>query len=185
MRGDSGTDDIVAYRRHGDRLAEPILARNPNVAVINHYDPVHDRWLVSSLNHIRLKVLSLPRVYQEFIRTRLRPGGTLVLIDCTWPWQQYRIGPRHTFQVGGLGGLSDREFLEGSARVPGWSLDLPLESQPESEWGTLPQLGDSLEDFASTHDYRVVRLRGSHPAWYTQLAYQVWRAVFKRASIEP
>src|SRR5512139_3572022 len=136
FRGNGATDDVAAYQRHGASLAGPILARNPHVAVINHYDPVHDRWLISSLNHIRLKLLSLPEAYRRFISARLRPGGTLVFVDCTSTWRQYRIGPRHTFQVGGLGGLSDQSFLER------WPLDFPLEEQSESEWGALPELGE-------------------------------------------
>ncbi len=179
FRGNSVTDDVAAYQRHGTSLAEPILARNPGVAVINHYDPVHDRWLISSLNHIRLKLLSLPGAYRRFITARLRPGGALVFVDCISKWQQYRIGPRHTFQVGGLGGLSDQYFLDR------WPLDFPIEDQPESEWGTLPELGEALEGLARERGYRFVSLRGPNPEWYATRAYEVWQRLFERASTEP
>jgi hypothetical protein len=36
-------------------------------------------------------------------------------------------------------------------RLRGWSLARALESQPESEWGTLPELLDSIEQFAHGH----------------------------------
>ena len=179
FRGRSAADDVAAYQRHGASLAGPILARNPDVVVINHYDPVHDRWLISALNHIRLKLLSLPEAYRRFIIARLRPGGVLIFVDCASTWRQYRIGLRHMFQVGGLGGLSDQSFLER------WPLDFPLEAQPESEWGTLPELGEALEGLARERDYRCVTLRGSSPEWFAARAYEVWRRLYERASLEP
>jgi hypothetical protein len=179
FRGDSATDDVAAYQRHGAALADPILARNPTVAVINHYDPVHDRWLISSLNHIRLKLLSLPEAYRRFITARLRPGGAIIFVDCASTWRQYRIGPRHTFQVGGLGGLSDQDFLDR------WSLDFPLETQPESEWGTLPELSEGLEQLAREYRYRFVLLRGPSPEWFAACAHDLWSHLFERASLEP
>jgi hypothetical protein len=179
FRGSSAVDDVAAYQRHGASLAGPILARNPHVTVINHYDPVHDRWLISSLNHIRLKLLSLPEAYRHFITARLRPGGALIFVDCASRWQQYRIGPRHTFQAGGLGGLSDQFFLER------WPLDYALEAQPESEWGALPELGEALEGLARERGYRYVTLRGPSPEWFAVRAYEAWRRLFERASLEP
>jgi hypothetical protein len=179
FRGSSAADDVAAYQRHGASLAGPLLARNPQVVVINHYDPVHDRWLISSLNHIRLKLLSLPEAYRRFISARLRPGGALIFVDCASTWRQYRIGPRHTFQVGGLGGLSDQFYLDR------WPLDFPLEVQPESEWGALPELGEALEGLARERGYRCVTLRGPSPEWFAACAYEVWRRLFERASSKP
>jgi hypothetical protein len=66
FRGNSAADAVAAYQRHGASLADPILARNPHIAVVNHYDPVHDRWLISSLNHIRLAVV-VAGAYRRFI----------------------------------------------------------------------------------------------------------------------
>jgi hypothetical protein len=179
FRGSSRTDDVAAYQRHGASLAEPILARNPRAAVVNHYDPVHDRWLVSSLNHIRIKLQSLPEAYRRFITARLRSGGTIIFSDCASTWRQYRLGPRFAFQVGGLGGLSDQDFLDR------WPLDFPLETQPESEWGTLPELGESIDELARARGYRCVTLRGPSPEWFAARAYEAWRRLFERAALEP
>lgn len=190
-------DDIQTYAAHGTDLARRILARNPDVAIVNHYDPLHDRFLVRWVNHIRYKLLNLPPAYRAAIHRWLKPGGTIVFIDCRYPWQQYRIGERHTFQVGGLGGVSDEEFMRGrpeieamqrqerSPFVGGWRLDLPLEVQPESEWGTLPELRQACESFARENGYQFLPLVAAHPDEYSVLAYRVHRAALQKEGCQP
>ena len=193
FRDPTEPDDIGTYFEHGTALARRILRREPMVSVVNHYDPLHDRFLVRWVNHIRLKLLDLPEAYRTFIRQRLRPGGALVFIDCRYPWLQYRVGPRHTFQVGGLGGVSDREFLEGRPEIEalrgapgGWSLpDLPLEQQVESEWGAAPPLREIVETFARANGYRFLALEGDHPEWYARLALDAHRRLSEREGREP
>jgi len=191
-------DDIQTYQAHGEALARRILARNPDVAVINHYDPLHDRFLVRWVNHIRYKLLDLPQAYRQAIRRWLVPGGTIIFIDCRYPWRQYRVGERHTFQVGGLGGVSDEEFLasrpeieamqlrERSPFVGGrWTLDLPLETQPESEWGTLPQFRLACQAFAQASGYRFLPLTGNSPECFSTLAFCAHQAVLRNEGREP
>jgi hypothetical protein len=81
--------------------------------------------------------------------------------------------------VGGLGGLSDQSFLER------WPLDYALETQPESEWGALPELGEALKELAGERGYRCLTLRGSSPEWFAARACEVWRHLYERASLEP
>ncbi len=153
FRDPTDPDDVQTTFEHGSALAERILQREPTLVVVNHYDPLHDRYLVRWVNHIRLKLLDLPEAYKAFIRQRLRPGGTVIFIDCRYRWLQYRVGPRHTFQVGGLGDVTPREYLEGRPEIErlrgrrgGWSLeDLSLEERPESEWGAEPPPHPSQE----------------------------------------
>ncbi len=183
FRDPTDPDDIRTYFDHGTALARRILQREPMVAVINHYDPLHDRYLVRWVNHIRLKLLDLPEAYRTFIQERLRPGGTLIFTDCRYSWLQYRVGPRHTFQVGGLGDVADREFLEGRPEIEavrgapgGWRLEgMPLEERPESEWGAEPPLREVVETFAHAHGYRFVALEGDHPEGYARLALEAHR----------
>ncbi|HEX32258.1 MAG TPA: hypothetical protein ENF88_01030, partial [Candidatus Acetothermia bacterium] len=87
-------DDIDAYAETGDRYAADILKRAEpgSIEVIDHYDPVHDRSLVKYVNFLRVKLLSLPEIYREFIRNNLAKGGNLILVDCTYPWPQLRVG---------------------------------------------------------------------------------------------
>ncbi|HEC34710.1 MAG TPA: hypothetical protein ENI37_08380 [Chloroflexi bacterium] len=193
FRDPTHPDDVRTYFDHGTALARRILLREPMVAVVNHYDPLHDRYLVRWVNHIRIKLLDLPEAYRDFIRRRLRPGGTLVFSDCRYPWLQYRVGPRHTFQVGGLGGVKDREFLEGRPEIEslrrapgGWSLpDMHLEVQAESEWGAVPPLREVVETFARAHGYRFLPLQADHPEWYARLALAVHRRLSEKEGREP
>ncbi|MBC7263953.1 MAG: hypothetical protein H5T64_06270 [Chloroflexi bacterium] len=190
-------DDIATYKAHGDALAQPILANNPDLAVVNHYDPLHDRFLVKYVNHIRMKLLALPQAYRDFIRIRLQPGGTIIFIDCRYLWRQYRVAERHTFQVGGLGGVSDEQFMtgtpeieamqraEGSPFVGGWRLDLPLSVEPESEWGTLPEFRAACEAFARQNGYQFLALEGNTPEAFSVLAYRAHRKLSEKEGRQP
>ena len=176
-------DDVIGYCGFGSRLAETILEHNPDLAVINHYDPIHDRFLVSHVNYIRMKLLDLPVPYADFIRSRLRPGGTLLFSDCQLTWGQYRVGKRLTFQVGGLGGIPDEDWIKGSPQVKtflakrgrpdkgDWSIASPWLPGPESEWGSLPPFRQAVEDFAAANGYRFRVLRGAHPEDFSCLAF--------------
>ena len=176
-------DDVIGYCGFGSRLADTILGHNPDLAVINHYDPIHDRFLVSHVNHIRMKLLELPVPYADFIRTRLRRGGTILFSDCQLSWGQYRVAKRHTFQVGGLGGIPDEDWIKGSPQVNkflaergradkgGWSIPSPWLPGPESEWGSQPPFRQAVEDFAAAHGYRFRVLRGAHPEDFSRLAF--------------
>ncbi len=191
-------DDIAAHRSQGDPLVRSILTRNPDLHLIQHYDPLHDRFLVKYVNHIRMKLLDLPQEYRTFIRARLRPGGTLVFVDCRYPWRQYRLGERHMFQVGGLGAVTDEEFIAGNPEIEalqrgerspfvgGWALPgLPLEVQPESEWGTLPEFRAAAEEFARRHGYRFLPLVADHPQWYAELAFRAYARLCEKEGVEP
>ena len=78
------------------------------------------------------------------------------------------------FQLGGVGGLTPEEYLQGSDRVAafleaqgspleGWDAADPDEHQPEAEWGFSPSLADDVERFTQTAGYRLRRLRFDHP----------------------
>jgi len=191
-------DDVAAHKSQGDPVARAILTHNPDLLVIQHYDPLHDRFLVKYVNHIRTKLLDLPAEYQTFIRERLRPGGTLVFVDCRYPWRQYRVGARHMFQVGGLGAVTDEEFIAGNPRIEamqraerspfvgGWALEgLPLVVQPESEWGTLPEFRAAVEEFAQENGYRFMALVADHPEWYAELAFRANVRLCEKEGVEP
>jgi hypothetical protein len=197
FRDHKHADDIHTYAERGTELARRVLSRNADLAIVNHYDPLHDRFLVRWVNHIRYKLLDLPQAYREAIRLWLKPGGTIVFSDCRYLWRQYRVGERHTFQVGGLGGVTDEEFLSGcpeieamqraerSPWVGGWRLDLPLEVQPESEWGALPELRAACEAFAQENGYGFLPLTADHPEGFSKLAFHAYQALLRKAALTP
>lgn len=184
-------DDIATYQAHGARLIETILQRNPDLLAVNHYDPVHDRFLVAEVNHVRLKLLDLPQTYRTFIHQHLVPGGMLLFTDCSYSWKQYEIGPQHYLQVGGLGGYTDDDYLqgneelnqwlaaEGSRHRGGWQLaDYPLVGQRESEWGSLPLFREAVRRFAQAAGFGFRAVHGTHPEEFSALAYTayLWEA---------
>ncbi len=198
-------DDVQTYQEHGAQLAERILRRNSNLAVINHYDPLHDRFLVKHVNHVRYKLLDLPDIYQAFIHQALKPGGTIIFVDCRYAWPMYFIDERHWFQVGGLGAVAPRDFIKGhhpeiaalqsksGHRMPGedgvpgnWGLEgRSAFEMPESEWGTLSPLRDRVVRFAREHGYQFMALEGAHPEYFSELAFRVWRKLLKKEHTEP
>ena len=185
----SDPDDIVSYERRGKELITPILKQNSDLLAVNHYDPVHDRFLVEEVNHVRLKLTALPGAYQAFIQRHLAPRGVIFYVDNEYTWPQYRIDERHWFQVGGLGGLSPDEFLYGSSSLDewlarqksshrgGWQLlhyQDQIEETRESEWGSIPQFRDSVKAFAESHGYEFRALHGYHPEDFSALAYTAY-----------
>ncbi len=182
-------DDIETYERHGSALIQPILRQNPDLMAVNHYDPVHDRFLIEEVNHVRLKLLSLPAAYRSFIARHLAPGGMIFFVDNTFSWRQYRIHERHMFQVGGLGGFSDLDFLYGSpllddwlekqksAHRGGWKLpqyEDALVEAPESEWGSVQPFRDAVREYARDRDYQFRAIHGDHPEEFSALAYTAY-----------
>jgi hypothetical protein len=167
------------------------------VQVIQHYDPVHDGWVTRYANHLRLKLLDLPEAYTDYLRRNLEPGGCVCYLDCGAQWLRYRIGERHVFQVGGWGGVSAREFLEGSPRLSrycraaglsqsGWALPgYALETGPESEWGCEPAFGIALESFCRREGFRFVPISLAEPAGYARLAYHAAALALQQEGRQP
>jgi len=175
--------DVNEYLNRSLDAARRIAADDPRLMTIQHYDPIHDGWLVRFINHLRFKLLDLPDQYVDFIRKRLEPGGTVVYLEGGATWLRYRVGERSVFQVGGWGDISPEEFLEASPRIEDyarrsglkycdWRLtQYPLERGPESEWGTEPGLAEALEKFCSVENYHFVRIPLPHPNDFSRLAF--------------
>lgn len=187
----TAADDIATYQAHGSALIEPIVRRNPDLVAVNHYDPLHDRFLVEEVNHVRLKLLDLPEAYRAFIHAHLAPGGRLFFVNCDFVWEQYQIAAQVFFQVGGLGGYDAEDYRlgneeidawlqsQGSAHRQGWRLEgFPLTQAPESEWGSLPAFRQAVRQFAQDAGYQFHALNGVHPEDFSALAYTayLWEA---------
>jgi hypothetical protein len=133
----------------------------------------------------------------DFIRSRLDPGGAVCYLDCGAKWLRSRVGERSVFQVGGWGGISAQEFLEGSerlsrycreARLPrcDWRLPgFPLEEGPESEWGCEPGLGEALQDFCLREGYRFIKISLPEPHDYSRLAFQAMARLLEEQGRTP
>lgn len=169
-------DDMAAYLRTA-RVALEHVQPDDRFELIVHYDPIHDRDLVAHASLIRVRLLSLPEVYREFIRGRLAAGGTLVLAEGTYPWPQAALAPRVWLQVGGLGGISPEEFL-ALYPPPG-----PVISRPESEWGCPEEFAGDVRAFARAEGFPILDLPADHPTDYSVLAYRAHLAAGAREGV--
>jgi hypothetical protein len=197
LKGGSPKGDVNQFFNRSAKQALKIAEDHPGLITIQHYDPIHDGWLTRFVNHLRFKLVSLPPAYTSFIRNKLKPGGSLVYLEGQAEWLRYRVGPRSFFQVGGWGGISAQEFLEGSPRIQQyarevgfetsqWKLDgFPLESGPESEWGSEPAMAKSLEEFCRTEGYQFVHIRLPHPNDFSRLAFNVAHFLLMQSNQSP
>jgi hypothetical protein len=197
FRGRYAPDDSRAQFDDGVEASRRILARNPHMEAVVHYDPLHDRFLITRVNYIRLKLRRLPPAYRDFITKRLRPGGTVVSVECRYPWLQYPVeceSGKLSFQVGGLGDVPPNEYLDDSERLreyrraeggnpdAGWGIpDIEPVESPESEWGSVGNLADEVRDFCASNGYRLVEISFAHPEEFSLLAFRAYRAAMKLA----
>jgi len=197
LRGGSVDGDVHRYFERSAELSLRIAKKDPSLLTIQHYDPIHDGWLTRWVNHLRFKLLDLPPLYAEFIRKRLQPGGAVIYFEGGASWLRYRIGEHSLFQVGGWGGISAEEFLEGSERIQAftrrsglkhtdWRLPgYPLERGAESEWGSEPGLAKALEAFCRKEGYRFVCISLPGPHDFSRLAIRAMQHLLGKEKRDP
>lgn len=183
LLGGSANGDVSTYFNRSINLAKSITKNNPHILAIQHFDPVHDQWMTRHVNHLRLKLLSLPDSYAKFIEEHLIPGGAICYLDCQAQWLRYRINDQCFFQVGGWGDIPADEYLSGSERlkqfskkigssIHNWQLmEFPIEKGPESEWGSEPAMLDSLMDFCNRKGFQFLHIKLPDPEDFSRLAY--------------
>lgn len=198
FKGGSPKDEVEPHFERSRALGERILANNADIMVIGHFDPVHDGWLTSQVNHVRIKLLRTPPAYTDFLRARLRKGGVIVYLDCRAEWPQYQIGKDHVYQIGGWGGIDPQDFLAGNAAIDaylerkgsphrgGWRVSgLPLKHGRESEWGSEPGLDADLAAFARRAGFRFLRLTFDRPSALARFTYHVYEHLLERNGLTP
>jgi hypothetical protein len=125
--------------------------------------------------YFRLKWRRLPAAYRAFLTEALPSGGTIVVADCRQTWATSRVGERHVFQHGAVGGATEEDYLHGSPRVAEllhrvgarkerWPSPPADGRSPEAEWGFEPALLDDIAELARTRGLKVVRLAFDEPA---------------------
>lgn len=163
-------DSIADYAKRASEIADAVTHRDPFVELVSEYDPAHERLRVRNSLLMRYKFLQLPRAYEQFIRSRLAPGGTVILVESRTGWNQYTLSDRHSLQVGLTGGISDEEFLRGSKRLAEfrerylgdekavWRLRMRTEVKPESRFGVSPGLRASITNSCARLGKPVLQL---------------------------
>lgn len=197
FKGRYAPDDSRAYFDDGVSIAREVLSRNPGLEAIVHYDPLHDRFLIKRVSFIRVKLKGFPEAYGEFIRKRVKPGGTVVSVRCTYPWLMYPVKADSQdlfYQVGGLGDVEPGEYLQDSDRLSeyrrrergnptsGWGIpDIEPVEYPESEWGSVGTLHDELKEFCDANGYRHIEITFPHPEGFSLLAFKAYKSAIKLA----
>jgi len=169
-------DEMNSYLVTGLEAARE-LAPDGRFEVIVHYDPIHDRDLVRHAALLRVRLLSLPEAYRGFIQDHLAPGGVLILAEGIYVWPQVELSPGVWLQLGGLGGISPREYLRDYP-PPGEAV-----ARRESEWGCPEAFAEAVRKFAAEGDYRLLELPAAHPTEYSQLAHRAYLAAGAREDV--
>ena len=176
-------DNLEPYAKIVKFVGKRWTKRHPWSSVCCLVDPVHDRMDLGVYAHVRSKFKEIPPVYKEFIQRHLKPRGTLIFVNVTYPWIKYRLGNHAYLQVGGLGEIASKEYLKGSERLNrflasegtdhqgGWNLsDYELVRRPESEWGVEPELKEAVLKYCKKRGYDVLYLEHAHPSGFNTLA---------------
>ncbi|MGE5525271.1 MAG: hypothetical protein ACM3SS_16275, partial [Rhodospirillaceae bacterium] len=178
---------LVPVARHGPHPDEPaddlawarepseiFLRANPDVQLHHLNDPSQDRLMIQRMTYFRFKKLTLGPAYESFLRACLEPGGTIFVVDCELEWPVTRLGDRHFFQFGALGGPTADEYHHGGSRVTDyltryrshrrqWTPPPADGRQPEAEWGFERALGNDIERFARAQRYAIRTLAFEQP----------------------
>ena len=188
-------DDPLRAMELGKEPGQRLLEAFPDIQLHHMHDANQDRLMVRALTYFRVKRRTLGPGYERFLRERLQPGGTILVIDCRRTWNTTRIGERHVFQHGALGGATEEEFHHGSERVAEylerydspvrrWEGPEPDTESPEAEWGFEPALLDDIERFAEEHGYRILRLSFDEPEDVSPLVADLYRSWYRRRRLQ-
>lgn len=183
-------NDLRAAMEWGRAPGARLLAGNPDLQLHHMHDPNQDHLMSRHMAYFRVKRLRLGPIWEQLLRDTLVAGGTIFQVECEQPWPCTRVGERHWFQSGGVGGLEAWEYLRGSPRVEdflrrrgaevrSWNSPRPDAEVPEAEWGFEPALGRDVARFAEEHGYRVRRLRFRGPDGASAAVADLYRAWYR------
>ena len=169
-------------RVHGPALLTP----NPDLQLHHMHDANQDRLMIQYMQYFRVKRRRLGETFTRFLEESLEPGATVFLVECGLAWPTTRIGERHVFQHGALGGASPDEYAHGGPRmeaylrrygIPKRRWDAPAADghSPEAEWGFEPALRADVERLAQRHGWRIRRLVFEQPEALSPLVADLYR----------
>ena len=117
----------------GAALAAKINQRNPSITVRQVHDPLRGGTLSGATVRLHLRWLTLPAAYERFLRTRLVPGGSTLLLRDLRTWPVTAVTDRHGFQVGSpVSGGRPEDYTIGNPEFR-----MALESLGVTNWPAL------------------------------------------------
>ncbi|QJQ94950.1 MULTISPECIES: hypothetical protein [Halomonadaceae] len=188
-------DDPKGALEFGKKYGPRLLEANPELQLHHMHDANQDRLMVEYMDYFRVKRLVLGKAYEHFLKTHLEPGGTIIVVECQRKWPTKRLGERHFFQHGALGGATEEEFYQGSERVEEylerydspvrrWDSPEPDGESPEAEWGFEPALRDDILRFAAQQGYKVKRLLFTEPDDLSPLVADFYRDWYRERGMK-
>jgi hypothetical protein len=141
----------------GRSVALALLDRNPDIVLHHMHDQLQDVLMAERMSYFRIKWRRLPEAYAAFVNNHLAPDGTVVLINDHSTWPVTRVGPRHVFQAGGLGGTSPEGYLS-RPHTPA-----PNDEAAESEWGLDTDFGDHVQAWCEQRGHGYVEIGHDRP----------------------
>jgi hypothetical protein len=187
-------DDAIPGLEAGREPGRQLLEANPELQLHHMHDPNQDRLMLQYMTYFRVKWIKLPEAYKAFIRRNLSPGDPIVIVECRRKWPVTRVGDRHLFQFGALGGATEDDFHKGSPAVAEylekyrshrrkWEPPEPTEMAPEAEWGFEPALRPEIEKFAAENGYRIVTVAFDEPEDLSPFVADLYRDWYRRRNI--
>ena len=173
-QADVHPDDAISGLNSGLDAGRRLLEANPDIQLHHMHDPNQDRLMLHTMTYFRIKWIKLAQAYKDFLTDSLSPGDPIIIVDCTRKWPVTRLGDRHVFQFGALGGATEKDFHEGTPAVAEylkkydshrrkWEPPAPTETYTEAEWGFAPPLRKEIEDFAARRGHPIITLRLEEP----------------------
>jgi hypothetical protein len=158
------------------------------------HDANQDRLMIQKMAYFRVKLRRLPEPYARFLEESLEPGGTVVVLDCRRTWRTTRVGERHVFQHGALGGATDEEYLHGGERVADfllrerssrtrWDAPEPDGTMPEAEWGFEPALLGDVGALARRRGWQLRVVSFVEPEHMSPLVADLYRWWYGRRGL--
>ncbi len=151
--------------------------------------------MIQRMTYFRVKRTVLGHAFEQFLADNLPPGSTIFISECKLTWPTVKIGERHIFQHGALGGATAEEFHHGSERVAEYlkRYDSPYRrwpspesdgERPEAEWGFEPALRDDIERIAKERGYRIRRILFDDPEHLSPLVADLYRWWYQQRRIQ-
>jgi hypothetical protein len=188
-------DEPKADMDWGRDPGRAFLERNPDVQLHHMHDPNQDRLMIRRMAYFRVKRLRLGPAYERFLREALEPGGVVVIVECGLQWPTTRVGDRHLFQFGAVGGATVADYHQGGPRVARylarygsrhvrWDAPIPDDESPEAEWGFATALRDDITRLASQEGWRVLHLRFEQPEDLSPVVADLYRRWYRERGLD-
>ena len=184
---DVAPDDPRRSMEAGTPLGRRLLEANPDLQLHHMHDPNQDQLMVRHMTYFRVKRLRLGPTFERFLEDALAPGGTILISECSKSWPATRVGERHVFQFGAVGGMEPPEYFEGGPRVAAflerygstrrrWDPPAPDGEWPEAEWGFAAPLRADVERVARQSGWPIRRLIFDDPEHLSPLVAELYRS---------